>query len=190
MEQKPLWQWGGLNLVAALSVVECLLPMLHPEKAPHLAIKWPNDVLWQSHKLAGILTECVHTQHHNALLLGIGINLLAPTQVPQAVGLSSLLKSHVDHTIDTLTPLALWKRLEKVLLPHWHMFRQWGFAPFVASYTHYDALFQKSIHFEEKGQRQTACANGVDDYGRLKVNYADGRSALCASGEVQQITRP
>ncbi|CUH32165.1 Bifunctional protein BirA [Jannaschia seosinensis] len=46
-----------------------------------LALKWPNDVLLEGGKLAGILLECPEP---GVLVLGVGINLLAAPR-PEAV---------------------------------------------------------------------------------------------------------
>jgi BirA family biotin operon repressor/biotin-[acetyl-CoA-carboxylase] ligase len=40
-------------------------------------IKWPNDLLVGEHKLAGLLAEVVTTDDGLALVVGIGINLIA-----------------------------------------------------------------------------------------------------------------
>lgn len=46
------------------------------------AIKWPNDLLWNSRKVAGILIEAIWQGHHlEAVVLGIGVNVL-PASLP------------------------------------------------------------------------------------------------------------
>jgi BirA family transcriptional regulator, biotin operon repressor / biotin---[acetyl-CoA-carboxylase] ligase len=72
-----LQRWSGLG---ALAVCEGLheLYALQPE------IKWPNDVLLDGRKTAGVLVETIWSGEMPAnLVLGIGINV-APVSVPDA----------------------------------------------------------------------------------------------------------
>ena len=52
-----------------------------------LTLKWPNDVLWGSRKVAGLLAEYLTTPAP-ALIIGFGVNLLEPPQ-PERAGLAS-----------------------------------------------------------------------------------------------------
>ncbi len=60
---------GRWALLAALALHAALAPY-----APALQLKWPNDVLLRSAKLAGILIDCVPGQ---AVVIGFGANLAA-----------------------------------------------------------------------------------------------------------------
>lgn len=66
---RPSWErpyWGWIALLAGLAVVELLeRDCLSPQ------IKWPNDILVNGKKIAGILTEA----SADAVIVGIGMNL-------------------------------------------------------------------------------------------------------------------
>jgi len=63
--------WAGLGVCRALEALD-----LHPE------IKWPNDVLLQRRKVAGILLESRwQGQELTSMVVGVGINV-APSSVP------------------------------------------------------------------------------------------------------------
>jgi BirA family transcriptional regulator, biotin operon repressor / biotin---[acetyl-CoA-carboxylase] ligase len=64
-------RWPLIGLAAALAVFDAL------ENACDLRadIKWPNDIVVNDRKLAGILAETVETPDGGAVVLGIGINL-------------------------------------------------------------------------------------------------------------------
>ncbi|MEM8599029.1 MAG: biotin--[acetyl-CoA-carboxylase] ligase [Bacteroidota bacterium] len=66
----PRRQWGLLAITAGLGVLEGVAAYL-PAVADRLALKWPNDVLLDGRKLAGVLVEA----RSDAALLGIGVNV-------------------------------------------------------------------------------------------------------------------
>lgn len=69
-----------LSFVAALAVADAVDKFL-PDGV-RAELKWPNDVLVRSAKIAGILLECADT----AVVVGIGINVLrAPLDAPYPV---------------------------------------------------------------------------------------------------------
>jgi BirA family transcriptional regulator, biotin operon repressor / biotin---[acetyl-CoA-carboxylase] ligase len=99
---------GFLTAVALAEAVEALLP-----RSVQIRLKWPNDVLVEGAKIAGILVE----QAEDAVIIGTGLNILhAPslsaytaTAIVQQGGLAS-----VDGARDILLDrvgrlLALWR---------------------------------------------------------------------------------
>lgn len=60
-----------LALVSGVAVHEATAPLLADASA--LTLKWPNDLLYAGHKLAGILLE----RQDDAIVVGIGVNLVA-----------------------------------------------------------------------------------------------------------------
>jgi len=69
-------QAGSLALMAGLAVHEAVAPYV---PAPHRALlKWPNDLLVDGAKLAGILLE----RRGDAVVVGIGVNLAQAPALP------------------------------------------------------------------------------------------------------------
>ncbi|RKF23276.1 biotin--[acetyl-CoA-carboxylase] ligase [Altericroceibacterium spongiae] len=66
---------AGLSFVTALALYEALVPML--ERPDCLRLKWPNDVLLDGAKLAGILLESKGSGPGSGLVIGVGVNLAA-----------------------------------------------------------------------------------------------------------------
>jgi BirA family biotin operon repressor/biotin-[acetyl-CoA-carboxylase] ligase len=58
-----------------------------------LELKWPNDILFNGKKMVGILLErSPATQHQVSIVIGVGINIIAPTELNhQATGLTDIL---------------------------------------------------------------------------------------------------
>ena len=79
----PTSTWGWLSLAAGVAVVDAVSGLIEGATA---GLKWPNDVLVDGGKLAGILAEVVRP----AIVIGLGLNV---TQAPQDVaGATSLLQ--------------------------------------------------------------------------------------------------
>ncbi|MFN6961590.1 MAG: biotin--[acetyl-CoA-carboxylase] ligase [Rhodocyclaceae bacterium] len=83
-----LWRFApgtqplGLSLAAGLAVVQALEKLGAGQTAPRtIRLKWPNDVLKEGTKLAGILVELVPNAPH-AAVIGIGLNLELPATMP------------------------------------------------------------------------------------------------------------
>ncbi len=72
------------SFVAALAVHDCLSRLVG--NRCRLALKWPNDVLADGGKVAGILLEGVAAGPHVALVIGIGINLAWTPALPRQTG--------------------------------------------------------------------------------------------------------
>jgi BirA family biotin operon repressor/biotin-[acetyl-CoA-carboxylase] ligase len=78
----PVWQpsanYAGASLAAALAVRRGL-SRVAPEAAARLAIKWPNDVLLDGRKVAGILCESFPGDSGGdkpgLLVVGVGVNV-------------------------------------------------------------------------------------------------------------------
>lgn len=107
---------GTLPLVAGLAVLEALSNAA-PTLAPALALKWPNDVLCGSAKLAGILLEgAALPAARHAVIIGCGVNL-AHRPETAAYPATSVLEQGVSLAPETFFPhlagaldetLALW----------------------------------------------------------------------------------
>jgi BirA family biotin operon repressor/biotin-[acetyl-CoA-carboxylase] ligase len=63
------WRFTTLASVALSEAVHELLPALAP------AIKWPNDVLLDDAKVAGILAETTSDGHELVAVVGVGVNV-------------------------------------------------------------------------------------------------------------------
>lgn len=74
----------GLPAVCALGVLDCLRDDLGIAQA---ALKWPNDIIAGSSKLAGILVEAGSSAMGTFAVCGVGVNVASTTAdtAPQAV---------------------------------------------------------------------------------------------------------
>lgn len=71
---------GGLSLAVGVALAEALEGC----GVSGIALKWPNDILRQGGKLAGVLIELVPGAPH-AAVVGVGVNLRLPAAMPDEV---------------------------------------------------------------------------------------------------------
>ena len=161
-----------LPLRVGLAVRQVVAALVHPRHA--VTVKWPNDVLIDGRKVAGILCQSLH----HAAIIGIGINVstnlnLAPPGVlPAAVALADLRHQPLARQ-DVL--VALWPALsEATTFPAWR------------------DNFQKHHHFKDQrvivdadpGPISGLC-RGVDDHGRLLIQTDSAGTQSLVTGRIR-----
>jgi BirA family biotin operon repressor/biotin-[acetyl-CoA-carboxylase] ligase len=78
----PMYEAGMWSLLAAVALLDTLAPLV-PDGSV-LKLKWPNDVLLNGRKLAGILLDSAANAAGDLdwIVIGIGVNLTAAPEVP------------------------------------------------------------------------------------------------------------
>jgi BirA family biotin operon repressor/biotin-[acetyl-CoA-carboxylase] ligase len=91
----PLNQLAQLTLMSAVALTEAIedISKLKP------LIKWPNDILWENHKLAGILTE-LRAESDQVKFVVVGIGLNVNTSLNQLTPGATSLKVAAKHSFD------------------------------------------------------------------------------------------
>lgn len=145
-------------------------------------LKWPNDVLLVqggSHaKLAGILIELFPERRNTQLILGIGLNLAAPSGAlaQPAAGLDQALPARVEvHDLLAAVLLALAEVLER--------FESAGFAAFRDEWLRRHAWQDASVRILGEGEEIAGRCSGVDASGALLLETASGMRTVY-SGDV------
>jgi BirA family biotin operon repressor/biotin-[acetyl-CoA-carboxylase] ligase len=153
-----------LPLLAAVAVADAV--------GDGAAIKWPNDVLLDGRKVAGILVEG-RPQEHWAVL-GIGLNV-AVEDFPEDLRNRATGMGRGPEEVDSVLEDLL-RALELRLADP---------DATLAAWRERDALRGREISWTQG----SGVADGVDDEGRLRVKTADGVVSLDA-GEVHLGLRP
>jgi len=151
-----------LPLAAAVAVADVV--------GPQAAIKWPNDVLLNTGKVAGILVE--GRPQEGWAMIGIGLNVAVrpddlPPQLRDGAATLGLQPDALAPTLDALL-VALERRLSQ--RP----------AALLDAFRARDGLVGREIRW----QRGCGVAAGIDDRGRLLVDCHDGRRVALDAGEV------
>jgi BirA family biotin operon repressor/biotin-[acetyl-CoA-carboxylase] ligase len=87
-----------LNVAVALSV----LTTLEKNNIPNLSIKWPNDILSDNKKVAGILIEnTIKNNGEITSIIGVGLNVnqLNFDNLPKASSLAVIMKKELDKEV-------------------------------------------------------------------------------------------
>jgi BirA family transcriptional regulator, biotin operon repressor / biotin---[acetyl-CoA-carboxylase] ligase len=181
----PLAEVPPMTLAIGLGVCEAV-------RAAGVAgtLKWPNDMLVGTRKLAGVLVEAQSQGARlEAVIVGIGINLCAaePGELPPEIAARAIsleeasgapidreafiatLLAHVEHWVDHYTAVGL-----EDIIPAW-----------IERMTH--GLHARAI---VDGTPIVGMMVGLDGDGSLLLRDADGTVHRIRSGDVETITSP
>ena len=173
----PAAHAAELSLVAALALHDALC-RLAAAVASRLALKWPNDMLLDDAKLAGILVEG-ETGPPLAAAVGVGVNC-AHHPADTAFPATSLAAAGLHVTPTDL--LAALSRTMPERLAQWA--RGDGFAVIRADWLARAAGFGRPIRVAVGEQELHGRFDGIDDVGHLILRMDDGAVRSVAAGDV------
>lgn len=162
----------AVALAAGLSCIHAVADAM-PALDPHLAVKWPNDVLLHGGKLAGILCEAAGGR----MVVGIGLNRAA--ELPSTLSAASL---HLHGA--TPGDLDLLQRIRTYLLQAVGLVDAYGLARLLPQLRSRDALLGRSLSITTRGGEQHGIGGGIDEHGRLLLVVAAGGVATIEAGHI------
>jgi BirA family biotin operon repressor/biotin-[acetyl-CoA-carboxylase] ligase len=164
---------SGLPLAVGVALAETLEGL-----GVQVGLKWPNDLLRDGNKLAGILIE-TQAAPGGAVwaVIGVGLNLLMPDELEARIGRSVASLPWLARMERDALLAALLDGLAGAL----REFERAGFAAFVARWNARHAWQGERVTILD-GARvlHEGSAAGVDDGGRLLLDTPDGRIAVLA----------
>lgn len=169
------------NLTQYLSV--CLCKVLETYNVTP-QIKWPNDVLVNGKKIAGILSETVMQSGGKCkgLILGIGVNLNAKQSdidnIPNKIATS--LNIEINRNIDLETFL---KELTNEFLKNYDEFLQKGFEFIKHDYIERNSFLNKELNIQIFDKIENGLAKSVTDRGEL-VLLKDNKELVLTIGDI------
>jgi BirA family biotin operon repressor/biotin-[acetyl-CoA-carboxylase] ligase len=169
-----------LGLVAGVAVAAAVAA----ETGRRPAIKWPNDVLLEGRKVAGILTEMdgeVERVHH--VIAGIGVNLNVPAAAfpPELRTKATSLFAVTGRRIDRAAFAA---RLLAQLEARYGRYLAVGFPSVRTEWESYSCLRGAEVGIVAPDGEVEGRVLGLDADGALRVRRHDGRIAHIVAGEV------
>jgi BirA family biotin operon repressor/biotin-[acetyl-CoA-carboxylase] ligase len=174
IDAAPPQQIAGLSFVAALAVHDAVMDVA-PGLGARLAVKWPNDLLIDGKKFAGILIE----SEGPAVIVGVGINC-AHHPAATAYPATDLSAAGV-----TVSPEQLLQRLSGRMLSR---LGQWdrgtGFAAIRADWLARVTGLGQEIRVRLPHRELTGQFQALNENGGLLLRLADGSVEVVNAGEI------
>ena len=178
----PAERLPSLSLVTAISLHEALRSF----GAQDVFLKWPNDILHNNRKLAGILLELHRGEPVNHVVFGIGLNLdLSDETLAGIENPATDLKSVITRIPSTEEVIAM--TMDK-LFCNLERFGRKGFEEFLEYWNQHDFLIGEDVEVIDGRQRSSGRSLGVDDRGALRLCTAAGERSF-GSGELAPSLR-
>lgn len=177
----PVHALVGLPLTVGIAIADALAMFDVPVR-----LKWPNDVLVDGRKLAGILIETA-AQGRDAswAVIGIGINLALDDATAARIGQPVANLPQLEAIDQERLLAALASHLCEAMM----QFAQHGLQPFVERWNALHAHAGQAVTIVDQGRiAHEGVAAGIDWIGRLLIDTAGGRVAVMA-GDVSLRAR-
>ncbi len=175
----------GLSLAVAVLVIDALHACSYSNG---LGVKWPNDILLEGRKLAGILIEIAGNPGGPcSVVIGIGVNVKMPYSMDERINQSYTdLSRHFEQNPDRNKIVAA---LASSLTAGLTQFAKEGFAPFQQAWEQLDVYKGRRVDIISGKNKMTGVSAGVDGSGALLLDTAEGRRVI-AGGELSPSLRP
>ncbi|MDP0500307.1 MAG: biotin--[acetyl-CoA-carboxylase] ligase [Verrucomicrobiota bacterium JB022] len=163
----------------------CVCHYLHEAHEMPVRIKWPNDLILEGKKVAGMLTEArIDADRTRDLVFGLGLNVSGdlvdwPSDVAEV---ATTLSAHAGKQL-SINQLAA--GLVKCCAEAYDAFLQGTHLPAMLElWQQYDAFEGQIIRAEYRGKMIEGRAEGIDETGALKVRLDSETLISVNSGEI------
>ncbi len=147
-----------------------------------IKLKWPNDLLWQNRKLAGILLEIVgDLSGYCQVIIGVGINV--DMREEEAGDVDQAWCSYNQAVNNPVSRSVLAGCLLDELIQVLSSFEAQGFAELRKQWLKYDAFAGKSVKLVTVSKEISGIARGVTRNGALRLEV-DGEIKAYSGGEI------
>jgi BirA family transcriptional regulator, biotin operon repressor / biotin---[acetyl-CoA-carboxylase] ligase len=164
----PVQRMSELGFVAALAVADTVAALL--PKRIRQTLKWPNDVLVEEAKIAGILLE----MEGEAAILGIGLNILEAPAAARYQTTTVVAKGGIA-SVDSARDILL-QRLGAFLT----LWESDGFAAIRAAWLERSYPLGAAIKVNTSGATQEGHFAGLDETGALLLQTPSGIERILA----------
>lgn len=142
-------------------------------------LRWPNDVLLNGKKCAGILVQL----HDGILITGVGVNVNHESFPPELEPIATSLRLATGRNFDPETLLTV---LLRMTTEHIDTLMRSGRDPVLRAFTQASSYVRgRRIIVEQNGDDIVGVTDGLDPQGFLILRRDDGRRTLVIAGGVR-----
>jgi BirA family biotin operon repressor/biotin-[acetyl-CoA-carboxylase] ligase len=168
------------SFVASVALYDALVAVTG--RASGFSLKWPNDVLLNGGKVAGILLESVGVGAGvGHLAIGVGVNLIAAPGGDEVEEGALLPVDLASMTGALVTPEEFLEHLASAYARLEDQFTTYGFAPIRTAWLKRAARLGQVVTARTGTTEITGTFQTVDDTGALVLNTAHGTQAIAAA---------
>lgn len=169
------------NLIGAISIAESLKELYNLP----VSVKWPNDVVLDSKKISGVLSE-VDSRSENRMVMGIGINVnIDSKQLPPR---SISVKEYLQRS-ENINKLKLIWELLKNLEEKYFLYKNNKLKNIMEKWKYYSGLLGKQVKiFSGTGEILEGYVNNIDgSSGAMILRTDTGLEKVILEGTVEKI---
>lgn len=173
----------GLHFLSQLLCISLTKILIYEELIP--LIKWPNDILINEKKIAGVLCQTIFEKEFIHVFLGVGINVNIEPNVLKEIDQPAT--SLYIETKKLWDKTAVLQKLQEQFLQDFNLFLKEGFAPFLKVIN--DLLFckgQKTKIFDGINSYE-GIVDRVSEEGGLKLILNNGSTKIFQSGDIYRL---
>lgn len=176
---RPAAVAATVGFVAGLALCDAIDAVAPDGAGGRVALKWPNDALYDGAKISGILLEARARDGETSLVAGIGVNVVSsPVDTPYPA-------THLQASMPGVTAEDLFSALSDAWV---ETFAAWqahhGFAGLRDRWIARASGIGAAVSVSVSGRIVSGIFETVDDDGHLVVRTADGGREVVAAGEV------
>lgn len=179
----PPAEAAKMMLMTAVAVAEAVVSV-----APlNVRIKWPNDILVNEKKMAGILTEIsTDMDAVDYMIIGLGLNVNTPAGEfpPEIRTLATSLRAETGRTFSRAAVL---RAVLQSFETHYDRFMTAGFEPILEKWKAYADIIGRKIRVDMIGRSITGDVLEVDRDGVLVIQDDEGKIHKIVSGDVNLL---
>ena len=176
---RPVHMTPGIPLTAGIAMAQALARC-----GVKVQLKWPNDILKNGGKVAGILTETPDSRHDHWAVIGIGINLHLSDAMEKTIGQPAADMPWLAQ-MDRNCLMAI---LIDSLAHHLRLLDEKGFDSLASVWNNLHAHHLKPVTIVQGSKKlMSGRALGIDQEGRLLIQTGKGIETVI-SGDVSLRT--
>ena len=186
LPSRPMMEWPGVSLVISIALAKALGQVIAPNR---ISLKWPNDVLVDGKKIAGILIEA----HEKGMIIGIGVNMISAPEVSDGgwptICLADIIKTNKDEnaseamiSLDAFRDILIIEM--ETALSNWQIS---GLQACLQEWMALAAFLGQMIYVQDDtNDRIEGVFRGINPDGTMRLELAGGDMLSLAAGDVKR----